>query len=381
MKMDKPPKELPALESKRSLLDDMLSDLQSPNTQNEAKKRKLSSTPDGDSGTFSKENLSEIRQEESDVNRIKEKEVANRQVCKIYCQHEDPKIAIEKIKELKNCLSVHEPKSFSENNQNIETGVKTIWQFFGLSTCPDKDFSPDLNAIKSFIGGPGVLESDKILDAFKLISQCTTTIKMIHDNGYEYWIVTDFEKGPGISKWYRGQAFDSFAAEKFAFLNLAGIKIPALDEKGQKDVSWLEFAKKSAFDEGIIFNKFSFYWRQANFKRDPSSRWSFGPNSAWGSEEAITIRKTHPTFESIDLNNNNLTIYEYYKLGMNMKIGEFEFSQRRVDLRVFLSCKDDSIKHVEGISSRFNRLGLNFMDTCFELICLHLRRLETAISR
>ena len=78
---------------------------------------------------------------------------------------------------------------------------------------------------------------------------------MIRENGYDYWIVTDFEKGPGISKWFRGQAFDSFAAEKFAFLNLSGIKIPTLDERGQKDVSWLEFAKKSAFDEGIIFNE------------------------------------------------------------------------------------------------------------------------------
>ena len=190
-------------------------------------------------------------------------DVENSEVRKIYCRYEDPKNAIEKIKELKNCLSVHEPqqnqdvKSFieSENQFQLETCVKTIWRFFGLTTIPNKDFSPDLNAIKSFLSPRGeYLEYDKILDAFKLITQSCTTIKMIHPNGYEYWIVKDFEKGPEVSKWYRGHALESLTAEKFAFLNLSGIKIPTLEEKRQRFIPWLEVAKIYAFDEGIIYN-------------------------------------------------------------------------------------------------------------------------------
>ena len=190
-------------------------------------------------------------------------DVENSEVRKIYCRYEDPKNAIEKIKELKNCLSVHEPQqnqdveSFiqSENQFQLETSVKTIWRFFGLTTIPNKDFSPDLNAIKSFINGPfgEYLEYDKILDAFKLISQCCTTIKMIQPYGYEYWIVRDFEKGPEISKWYHGQAIDVSTAEKLAFLNLAGIKIPEVGEKGRRWHQWTDFARRLAFDQGIIF--------------------------------------------------------------------------------------------------------------------------------
>ena len=178
-------------------------------------------------------------------------DVSNHEVYKIYCRYEDPKNAIEKIKERKNCLFVHEP----QNNKDVEIGVKTIRRFFGLTTITDKDFSPDLNAIKSFLSPRGeYLEYDKILDAFKLITQSCTTIKMIHPNGYEYWIVKDFEKGPEVSKWYRGHALESLTAEKFAFLNLSGIKIPTLEEKRQRFIPWLEVAKIYAFDEGIIYN-------------------------------------------------------------------------------------------------------------------------------
>ena len=177
-------------------------------------------------------------------------DVSNHEVYKIYCRYEDPKNAIEKIKEQKNCLFVHEP----QNNKDVEIGVKTIRRFFGLTTIPDKDFSPDLNAIKSFLSPRGeYLEYENILDAFTLISRCSTTIKMIQPYGYEYWIVKDFEKGPGISKWYHGQAVDVSTTERLAFLNLAGIKIPEVGEKGRKWQQWTDFARRLAFDQGIIF--------------------------------------------------------------------------------------------------------------------------------
>ena len=219
-------------------------------------------TEDSSSDSFSDDTSSDDDSRDSEDIKSSN-DLENSEFYKIYCRYEDPKNAIEKIKELKNCLSVHEPQqnqdveSFieSENQFQLETGVKTIWRFFGLTTIPNKDFSPDLNAIKSFINDPSCeyLEYDKILDAFKLISQCCTTIKMIQPYGYECWIVKDFEKGPEISKWYHGQAIDVSTAEKLAFLNLAGIKIPEVGEKGRIWQQWTEFARRLASDQGIIF--------------------------------------------------------------------------------------------------------------------------------
>ena len=174
--------------------------------------------------------------------------VLDSEVYKIYCQDEDPKNAIEKIKKLKNCLFVHEPKT--KNSQDIETGVKTIWSFFGLSTPFNEGFSPNLNIIKSFVLNQFGDLGDKYLDAFKLISQCTTTIEMLQPNGYEYWIVTDFEKGRGISKWYHGHACESVAAENLAFLNLSGIELPGIDHLFDDIKKMSDFVS----DAGMIFN-------------------------------------------------------------------------------------------------------------------------------
>jgi len=220
------------------------------------------SSSDSFSDSFSDDTSSDDDSRDSEAENSVE-DVVNRDFYKIYCRYEDPKNAIEKIKELENFLSVQEPQVNEdvetfiecENQFRLETAVKTIWRFFGLTAVPNKDFSPDLNAIKSFINGPTgeYLEYDKILDAFKLISQCCTTIKMIQPYGYEYWIVKDFDRGPEISKWYRGQAVEASAAKKFAFLDLAGIKIPALGEKGRRWLNWMDIVKRLAFDQGIIF--------------------------------------------------------------------------------------------------------------------------------
>ena len=219
-------------------------------------------TEDSSSDSFSDDSSSDSWLFRDSEDKNSSNDLEKSEVRKIYCRYEDPKNAIEKIKELENCLSVHDPQqnqdaeSFieSENQFQLETAVKTIWRFFGLTTIPNKDFSPGLNAIKSFISPGGeYLEYDKILDAFKLISQCCTTIKMIQPYGYEYWIVKDFEKGPEISKWYLGQAIDASTAEKLAFLNLAGIKIPEVGEKGRRWHQWTDFVRRLASDQGIIF--------------------------------------------------------------------------------------------------------------------------------
>jgi len=182
----------------------------------------------------------------------------NSEVYKIYCQHNDPKDAIENIKKMKNCLTIIEGHTKNDQAEKvIEIGVKTIWKFFGLSTAPNDEFSAEMNLLKSFIG-VGYVEPfvDSTVgpynNAFKAILQRVITIKMIHANGFEYWIVKDFEKGPQISKWYRGHACESKAALRLAFLNLAAIKTPPIDTtKWGSNIGWQSFAQRFANDLGM----------------------------------------------------------------------------------------------------------------------------------
>ena len=97
-------------------------------------------TDDSSSDSFSDDTSSDDDSRDPEAETSVE-DVVDRDFYKIYCRYEDPKNAIEKIKELKNCLSVHESRqnqdveSFieSENQFQLETGVKTIWRFFGLT--------------------------------------------------------------------------------------------------------------------------------------------------------------------------------------------------------------------------------------------------------
>ena len=71
-----------------------------------------------------------------------------------------------------------------------------------------------------------------------------TKIVLIQPNGYEVLLVRDFEKGPGVSKWYRGYAYTLNAAVRIAKLNALGIETPASDKRSET-VSWFRFAEDS----------------------------------------------------------------------------------------------------------------------------------------
>ena len=91
-------------------------------------------------------------------------------------------------------------------------------------------------------------------NALKLILDYVITIKLVHPNGFEYWIVKDFEKGSGVSKWYRGHASEPLAALRLAFMNLSGIKLPSVDKtKFGEHLDWRQFAEILAKDQGNVF--------------------------------------------------------------------------------------------------------------------------------
>ena len=73
-----------------------------------------------------------------------------------------------------------------------------------------------------------------------------TKIILIQPNGYEVWFIKDFDKGSGISKWYRGYAYTVNSAVRIAKLNVLGVETPASDETSERrpqTVSWLRFAE------------------------------------------------------------------------------------------------------------------------------------------
>ena len=151
MKMDKPPKELPSVEPKRTLLNDMNSNLLSSDTQNEAKKRKLSSTQnplqssnDGDSGRIPGKNISEIRQENA-----VDDSLWNPEVYKIYCQYDDfiwnETKARKEIEQMKNFCAFQKPLHQMPSEENL----KRILSFFFDTIWPQG--SPNMDQIQKYI--------------------------------------------------------------------------------------------------------------------------------------------------------------------------------------------------------------------------------------
>ena len=77
-----------------------------------------------------------------------------------------------------------------------------------------------------------------------------TRIEMLISNGYEYWYVANFDKGPGASKWYRGASYYSSHAKRLAQLNVMGITNSTLDQlqynhylsKHTREIKWQDFA-------------------------------------------------------------------------------------------------------------------------------------------
>ena len=50
----------------------------------------------------------------------------------------------------------------------------------------------------------------------------------MNPNGYEFWYVANFEKGPGLSKWHRAESFKWNVAQRLAQLNVMGITKEAI---------------------------------------------------------------------------------------------------------------------------------------------------------
>ena len=180
--------------------------------------------------------------------------ILNSEVYKTYCREQDPKEAMKKIKELKGFISFdkswREPDEKDLNRISKYT-LNKLWK--QKPRCESK-----FDKVKRFVDGEiygliGWRYDDKTMGQ---ILYRLTKIEMLIPNGYEYWYVADFDKGPGSSKWYRGASCYSWTAKKLAQLNVMGITNSTLNQlqydhylsNHSSEIKWLDFAEEITWD-------------------------------------------------------------------------------------------------------------------------------------
>ena len=200
-----------------------------------------------------KQQTSENRTQRNETATLNES-VLESKVYKIYCQHEDPQVAMTKIKQMNQCSKFIEAKMKS-SWEVLNLGFESI---FEATSKKLEEYNLILNiyeAIAKFkiqVDNEGKAQMKQKKSGSKkqtitigqLFMNSLTKIILIQPNGYEVWLIRDFYKGSGVSKWYRGFAYTVNGAARLAKMNALGIKIPAGDETSET-VSWLSFAKGS----------------------------------------------------------------------------------------------------------------------------------------
>ena len=178
-----------------------------------------------------------------------EDSILNSEVYKIYCREKDPEEAMKKIKELKNCISFQKstmPIPDEEDFKNAcETALDRFWKL-GPRWGGSK-FDKIKNFVNEDITLAQLSEHDDKINIVHIFIHHLTWIRMLVPNGYEFWYIVNFDKGPRQSKWYRAESTIKFEDCMLARLNVIGLKnstISKLDYYPMKSKKWFDFAKE-----------------------------------------------------------------------------------------------------------------------------------------
>ena len=151
--------------------------------------------------------------------------ILNSDVYKIYCREKDPEEAMKKIKELKNCITFQKSARSFPAEENFKTACETtldrLWK-------KDPHLSDSkFDKIKKFVSEDITLSQlTKVGDKpnmGSIFTKCLTWIRMLRPDGYEFWYIANFEKGPTQSKWYRAESTIKFEDCMLARLNVMGL--------------------------------------------------------------------------------------------------------------------------------------------------------------
>ena len=191
--------------------------------------------------------------------------ILNSEVYKVYCQNVDPKEAMEKIKNMKTCLSLREPTlPFPKKDiwkKSCEKFLKQLWSYENAGKSKWEQIqaflSGDINRWDLFDEELPVTIDGEIQEYYfwDIIDSSFTVIEILLPNGIEFWYVENFESGVGVSKWYRavnGDASSYYCDEfgdKIAVLKMLGLEASTIEKyhyeflkKKPVEKNWLEFA-------------------------------------------------------------------------------------------------------------------------------------------
>jgi len=110
--------------------------------------------------------------------------------------------------------------------------------------------------IKNFVNEDITLaqlsEHDDKINIVHIFTHYLTWIRMLVPNGYEFWYIANFEKGPRKSKWYRAVSTIKFEDCMLARLNVIGLKNSIISKlhddhypaKKSTKKEWYDFANE-----------------------------------------------------------------------------------------------------------------------------------------
>ena len=175
--------------------------------------------------------------------------ILNSGVYEIYSRNENPKEAMEQIKKLKTCILFQEPSQpfpTKDLKPSFEKALDNLWK--DKPKCGISKFAKIKKYIERKTTRYFISELD--YETWRVLCDCYTKIVMFNPDGYEYWYVANFEKGPSVSKWYRGKSNKWIAARALAQLHVMGITKAIikklqfdhyLKQKSEK-IPWFNFA-------------------------------------------------------------------------------------------------------------------------------------------
>ena len=161
---------------------------------------------------------------------------------------------MKKIKELKNCIAFQKstmPIPDEEDFKNAcETALDRFWKlgprWGGLK------FDKIKNFVNEDITLAQLSEHDDKINIVHIFTHYLTWIRMLVPNGYEFWYIANFEKGPRKSKWYRAVSTIKFEDCMLARLNVIGLKNSIISKlhddhypaKKSTKKEWYDFANE-----------------------------------------------------------------------------------------------------------------------------------------
>ena len=182
--------------------------------------------------------------------------ILNSEVYQIYCRNEDPKEAMKQIRQLKSCDGfVESTKPFpaeKEFKRACETALDRLWNL--KPHLGDSKFDKIKKFADGAISNSELSKSDDTLNIETLFNKngYFTSIRIVQPKGFEFFYIANFDKGLGLSKWYRGQSSRLYQDCWLARLNVVGVDNSTITKflydhyliKNSRKIEWLDFANE-----------------------------------------------------------------------------------------------------------------------------------------